>query len=263
MDLLLSVGGIVIEVHLRVAHQNAAIRQRGQGVDLQHGAVALDEDLVQVCHQSGCFLCLRSDKAHLRGHLLSLRGVDTFNDVHRSLDDGSGVSCSNVLDGGATSLAANHQGTSARSVHKDGKILLVFDGNLLGKQHRVVWLALCSGLLGNKRLAQHLVCHFLDLALWHNVHASLKVVLLEVAQAASAGQDLRLHYDFISRHLVGLGHGFICREGRQILGHAHTKLLKDLLGLVLMQVQESSLHRSSRRWNKAVAHAAAQGWCEG
>mmetsp|Transcript_24764 Transcript_24764/g.53959 ORF Transcript_24764/g.53959 Transcript_24764/m.53959 type:complete len:310 (+) Transcript_24764:74-1003(+) len=133
MDLLLPVGRVVIEIHLGVTDQDAAIGQRGQGVDLQHGAVALDEDLVQICHQCGCFLRLRSGEAHLCGHLLSRRGVDAVDDVHRGADDGRGICCGDVLNGGATSLAANHQGTSTGTIHEDGEILLVFDGHLLGQ----------------------------------------------------------------------------------------------------------------------------------
>lgn len=33
--------------------------------------------------------------------------------------------------------------------------------------------------------------------------------------------------------------------------------------LILMQVQESSLHSSCSGWNQTMTHATAQGWCEG
>ena len=63
--------------------------------------------------------------------------------------------------------------------------------------------------------------------------------LLELALAAAAGVDLRLHHpDRAGQRLRGR-HRLVGREGRRALRHRHAVLTQQLLGLVLVDVHRS------------------------
>mmetsp|Transcript_135172 Transcript_135172/g.341993 ORF Transcript_135172/g.341993 Transcript_135172/m.341993 type:complete len:202 (+) Transcript_135172:629-1234(+) len=198
MDCLLPELSVVVEAHLGVADKDAAVFQSSQGVDLNHCAVAFDEDLVQIRNECGSLLDLSAGVAHLCGHFRGNLGGHALLDVDRLLDNGGGVGSGDVFNRGATGLATNHQRASATTVHQDRKILLGVNRNLLGEKESVVRLAFRTCLLCDQRLAQHLLRYLCDLSFGDDVHTTLEVVLLEIPQAAASGQDLGFHNDLVT-----------------------------------------------------------------
>mmetsp|Transcript_33618 Transcript_33618/g.84936 ORF Transcript_33618/g.84936 Transcript_33618/m.84936 type:complete len:202 (-) Transcript_33618:274-879(-) len=198
MDRLLPELGIVVEADLGVTDKDTAICKGGQRVDFNHGAIAIDENLVQVCYECGCLLDLPTRVAHLCGHFRGNLGGHALLDVDRLLDNGGGVGSGDVFNRGATGLATNHQRASATTVHQDRKILLGVNRNLLGEKESVVRLAFRTCLLCDQRLAQHLLRYLCDLSFGDDVHTTLEVVLLEIPQAAASGQDLGFHNDLVT-----------------------------------------------------------------
>ena len=95
------------------------------------------------------------------------------------------------------------------------------------------------GLDGHQRLAQHLLGGSLDLVdRLGEPHAALVagVGLLELALAAAAGVDLRLHHPHRARQrLRGLDR-LIHRDGGSALRQRHAELTQQLLGLVFVDV---------------------------
>mmetsp|Transcript_135171 Transcript_135171/g.341988 ORF Transcript_135171/g.341988 Transcript_135171/m.341988 type:complete len:259 (+) Transcript_135171:629-1405(+) len=258
MDRLLPELGIVVEADLGVTDKDTAICKGGQRVDFNHGAIAIDENLVQVCYECGCLLDLPTRVAHLCGHFFGDLGSHSHLDVHRLLDYCGGVGGGDVLDRCTTCLAAYQQRASAATVHQYREILLRLDGNLLSEKQNVVWLALRACLLSDQSLAEHLISHLANFGLRDDVHAALEAVLLEVTQAAASGQDLGLHHDFVARKICSLLHGLLDREDRCVLRHPHSEVAEYLLRLILVQVQEAALDRpNSRRHHRPAPQAAA------
>ena len=103
-----------------------------------------------------------------------------------------------------------------------------------------------AGLDRHQRLAQHLLgegLHLVDGL--GEAHAALVagLGLLELALAAAAGMDLRLHHpDRPRQRLRGL-HGLVDRECRRALRQRHAVLPQQLLGLIFVDVHESPMGR--------------------
>mmetsp|Transcript_58718 Transcript_58718/g.191512 ORF Transcript_58718/g.191512 Transcript_58718/m.191512 type:complete len:458 (-) Transcript_58718:36-1409(-) len=237
VDGLLPEFRVVVEADLSVADDDPAVGEFREGVDLDHGAVAFDEDLVEaldaLCRGGG----LRPGETHFLGHVQGLRRADALHDVDGQLHDGARVLLGDVLDRGAAGLAADHDGAAAAAVHQDGEILLGLDLKLLGEHDDIARLARSTGLLGDEGLAEHLLRELSGLVLVDDVHPALEVVLLEVAQAASAGQDLRLDDDLVAgealRDLGGLGDGL----GNCDLRHCDAEVLEESERLVFVKAE--------------------------
>mmetsp|Transcript_126631 Transcript_126631/g.394230 ORF Transcript_126631/g.394230 Transcript_126631/m.394230 type:complete len:259 (-) Transcript_126631:538-1314(-) len=98
VNLLLAELGIVVETHLGVADDDTAVDQLGERVDLNHRAVALDEDLVERGNAGGRGGGLIALEAHLYGHVLGLLLGDPVHDVNWHLHDRCRVGRGDILN---------------------------------------------------------------------------------------------------------------------------------------------------------------------
>ena len=126
-----------------------------------------------------------------------------------------------------------------RAVDQDRQIELALDVGAVLDIEAVDLLAGRAGLLGDQRVAEHLLGVGDDIG--HRLrqpHAALGVgaKLLELALAAAAGMDLALHH--IERAGQRLGGGFrLARlEHRHAFGHRRAETLQQRLALIFMDV---------------------------
>ncbi len=216
-----------------------AVLHDDQRVDLEHVHVLLDEGLVQDREQrlavfGGVARQLQRsiDRGDvLGGHAgfrvdgdgvdLLRRGVGHFLDVHAAFGRND--------EGGLTDRAVDQQ----RAVQLTGDVGAVFD------VQAVDLLAGLARLGGHQGVAQHFLGvgdGFLDRE--GQTHAALGVgaQFLELALAAAAGVDLRLHDVERARQLLGGGFGLVGRGDGDAVRNRGAVALEDLLGLILVNV---------------------------
>ena len=164
--------GVIVEANLCIGGNEVALGILRQGVDLDHGAIPLDEEIVQ-----GLDL--------LHGGILVSRHGQTLNDLHGlgigqalakvdgNLDDLFGILLGQVLDGRAALRTGDDDGSAAGTVHHNGEVEFAGQTHLLGEEDGVDGLSGGTALLGHESLAQHLTGIVMDLGGWDNVHSAL------------------------------------------------------------------------------------------
>ena len=81
------------------------------------------------------------------------------------------------------------------AVERHAKVKLFFDCNLFNDVDAVAWETSVARLFSNKCISAHFISNFYDLfGCLHDVHSSLEIVLLEVAETTSTSQHLSFHY---------------------------------------------------------------------
>ena len=195
-ELLLPEGGVVVEPELGVGGDEVPLWILGQGVDLHHGAVAVEEEVVEAADLvgGGGLVAADLEAGHDLGDLVVR---DAGVDVDGDLDDLVGKLLGEIFDARAALAARDDERTAAASVQEDGKVLFVLELHLLRDVEAVDGLALRSRLLRDENLADHLLGEALDLLRFADVDASLEAVL-EGAQAATSRENLALHDDLRS-----------------------------------------------------------------
>ena len=98
-----------------------------------------------------------------------------------------------------------------------------------------------AGLDGDERVAQHVVRRRADLVgILRQPHAALGVgaEFLELALAAAAGMNLRLHHIDRPRQLFRSGDGFVYAHRCDPRRNRHAEFREDFLGLIFVDVHE-------------------------
>ncbi len=137
-------------------------------------------------------------------------------------------------------FGGDDHGDAARcAVDQHGEVVFGGDVHAIGDIEAVDLLAGFAGLHRHQRIAEHLAgigCNVLDAL--GQPHAALGVgtQLLELALAAPAGMDLRLHHIQRSGQLPGAFDRFLHAHRRIAGGYANAEFREQFLGLVFVDV---------------------------
>ena len=153
-----------------------------------------------------------------------------------------------LLDVHAAGLAGDEGDARGRAVDERGQIELARDLGGLRHEHAVDDAAVGARLLGDERLAQHLLGEGAHLvARLGEPHAALLAGrgLLELALAAAAGVDLRLDDEHRARELLHRFRGLARGERRHAARGRNAELPQQLFCLVLVDVHATSSLRAT------------------
>ena len=144
-----------------------------------------------------------------------------------------------LLDVHAARRAGDEGDARRGAIDQRRQVQLALDVDAVGDVDAVDYAAAGAGLRRDQRLAEHLLGERLHLgARLGEAHAALLAGrgFLELAFAAAAGVDLRLHHEQRPRQLlhrlVGLAH----REGDHAVRRRDAELTQEILGLMLVDV---------------------------
>ena len=198
--------------------------------------------LIELADQLHALVDLVAFELQGRGDLAAVEGGIARRRIDRQRDDLVGRVVRHLLDVHAAFGGDDEGDARGGAVDQRRQIELAADVAAVLDEQALDGAAGRPGLDRHQRLAQHLLgdgLHLVD-GLGES-HAALVagVGLLELALAAAAGVDLRLHHpDRAGQRLRG-GHRFLRREGRRALRHRHAILAQQLLGLILVDVHGS------------------------
>ena len=225
----LTEGGVVVDGHLAVDGEDASVTGLDHRVDLDEGGVLVPVGLPQLDDSRDDGVLLPPGEASLSKDLTSLSLVDT---VDRHLGQGLGPLLGEGLDVHATLTRAHRQVATLTTVEQDREVVLLGNVSSLGDHHLVNGVTLDVhaqdglGVLG--RLLRGL----------GDLHAA--------SLATATHLDLRLDGDDGGAELrCGLGRllGNLRDDASK---HRHTVLLKQVAGLVFVQVHNLSTLRVDR-----------------
>mmetsp|Transcript_18006 Transcript_18006/g.41354 ORF Transcript_18006/g.41354 Transcript_18006/m.41354 type:complete len:337 (+) Transcript_18006:119-1129(+) len=164
--------GVVVEADLGVGRDQLAVGVLGEGVHLDHGAVLVDEEVVEGADLAGRVVprAGHAEAVH-DGRDLLVGGARA--DVDGDLDDLLGTGLGQVLDGRAALAARYDERSAGRAVHEDGEVELLSEAHLLRQQQRVHRLARRTRLLRHERPPQHPPGVLPDLGRLYYVNAAL------------------------------------------------------------------------------------------
>src|SRR5690606_13602418 len=234
-DVFVAVQGVAVERDLGVQNAQAPVLHDDQRVDLEHVHVLLDEGLVQDREQR---LAVLGGVA--RQFQRGVDGGDVLGGYAGFRVDGDGVDLlgrgvGHFLDVHAASGRDDEGRLTDRAVDQQRAIQLTGDVGAVFDVQAVDLLAGLARLGGDQGVAQH----FLGvgdgfLGREGQTHATLGVgaQFLELARAAAAGVDLRLHDIERARQLLGGGFGLVGRGDGDAVRNRGAVALEDLLGLI-------------------------------
>ncbi|MNY11144.1 hypothetical protein D3C86_1441570 [compost metagenome] len=231
--------GVAVERHLGVQNAQAAVFHDDQRVHFQHGHVLLDEGFVQGREQRlAVFTGVAFQLQRVRQG-----GAVGFGHAGRRVDDDGDDLFRGVVGDGFDVHAAfgrDDEGDAAvGAVDQDRQVELARDVGAVFDVEAVDLLAGVGRLSRHQGVAEHflgVLDHVLDRE--GQAHAALGVSrqFLELALAAAAGVDLRLHHIERARQLLGGGFGLVGRGDGDAFGDRSAKGLENLLGLILVNV---------------------------
>ena len=162
-------------------------------------------------------------------------------------------------------LGRDDEGDAAdRAVDQQREVELAVDVGAVLDIEAVDLLAGRAGLLGDQRVAEHLVDvgdHLVDRLGQTNAALGVRAEFLELALAAAAGMDLALHHIERSGQLLRRRLGLAGLEDGDAVGDRRAERLQKCLALVLMDVHVA---RSPTSWPRfgAMLTQASQSACD-
>ncbi len=145
------------------------------------------------------------------GGLKEVLNLGALSDIDLDLVNLLGVVVSYILNGHATFRAVDEHCGARLTVECHTEIELFINGNLFDNVDTVAGESGVSRLLGDERVAAHLLGHLLHLIRsFHNMHSALVSILFEVSKTAAAAQNLS--FDDVL-HLLLLTELFCSKEG--------------------------------------------------
>ena len=245
-DVRMTVKSVVVEIEFRVEREDTAVRRGDERIDLDHGAITLDEEAVERGEELAELLRLVTGKTELGGELAHLVGLETEERVDRLMENLLRGVLGDLLDVHAAFGAGDDDGRLAFAIHEDGEVILFFDFDTVGDHHLADELALFTGLVRDEDLADHLAGDVRGFVRsLHEVDTAFEAVL-EGALATTTGMHLGLHDD-VRSDLGGGGLGLFGRIGDLALGRGHAEFFKEFLGLVFVDVHGGKQRLRTRR----------------
>ena len=192
----LTVESVVVEVELRVEGEEFALVGDDERVDLDHGTVAVDEQLVEIGEQLRSLVHQWAGEAESRGDLAALERHEAEGriDMHRE-DLLRGV-LGDFFDVHAAFGAGDDDRSGGGAVEEDGEVEFALDVDGFTDEHLADFLALGAGLVGHEDLTEHVGGEFLGFSgSVTEVNAAFETVLKGTLTAA-ARMDLGFDHDF-------------------------------------------------------------------
>ena len=134
------------------------------------------------------------------------------------------------------------------AVDQQRQVEFFLDVDAVGDVEPLHLLAGRAGLDGDQRLAEHLarvVANFVDRMGEADPALGVGAELLELALAAAARVDLRLHHPQGAGQLFGGGDRLLDAHRGMAGGHRHAELREQLLGLILVDVHRGGLKQNA------------------
>ena len=230
---------VVVEADLRVEHPQLAVLHHDQRVDLEQAHVLLDEGLVERREQVAHPWPRRPSSFSAAASAATVdAAVTPVSGSMATVTIFSGVSWATVLDVHAAFGRDDERHAADRAVDQQRQIELARDVGAVLDVEAVDLLAGRAGLLGDQRVAEHLLgvgAHLGHRLRQPDAALGVGAELLEPALAAAAGMDLALDHIERAGQLLGRGFRLVARE-RDALGDRQAELLEQRLGLIFVDV---------------------------
>ena len=231
--------GIVVEADLGIEHQQLAVVRDRERVDLDLRSVGADERIVELRHQLAGLLGEVAGQAERRSNGASMVRLQAGRRIDRQGLDLLRRVMGHLLDVHAALGRGDDRDAACLAVDQQREVEFLRDVDAVGDVEALDLLALRAGLDGDQRLAEHLLgigAHFLDRLGEADAALGIGAKLRELALAAAAGVDLRLHDPERPGQLLrGLDRlvDIHCRMARR---NRHAELRKQLFGLIFVDV---------------------------
>ena len=233
---LLTVESVVVEIELRIERHDLIVRGDGQRIDLHERAVALQIQIPHRGEELHGLIGQRTAQTERCGDFAALVGLQTERGVHELLENLLRGLFGHFFDVHAAFRGGDDGVAAAGAVKQDGEVVFLRNIDRFGDEHFAHQLALRAGLVRHERLAEHFARDLLRLLRGvHDVHAAFEAIF-EGALAAAAGMNLGLHHE---ARAADLARGFACllgRAGDDAFGGGDAEFIKQLLGLVFVDV---------------------------
>jgi len=235
---LVTVEGVIVEVHLGIERDDVARTGDDQRVDFDQRGVEIDIGLVEIAQQRGEGADLLAAEAQRERDLAALKGLVAGSRVDRLGDDLLGRLMRHGLDIHAA-LGRGDDGDAADgAIHQHRQVQLAFDVAAVLDVEALHGAARRAGLLGHQVLAQHRRGLRADvLGRLGDADTALALrIILEVALAAPTGMDLRLHDRDGPAQLAGDVHRLVFGVGDTALQQGDGEFGQERLGLILVDI---------------------------
>ena len=208
--------GIVVEADLGIEHEQLAVVCDGQRIDLDLRGVGADERIVELRHQLARLLGEVAAQAERGGD-----GAAVVRHQARRRIDRQGLDLlrrvmGHLFDVHAAFGRGDDRDSAGLAVDQKSEVEFLRDVDAIGDVEALDLLALRPGLDGDQSLAEHLLgigAHFLDRLGEADAALGVGAELGELALAAAAGVDLRLHDPERPGQLLRGFHRFVDRHG--------------------------------------------------
>src|SRR6185437_14200816 len=226
--------GVVVEGHLGVQCDQAALARHDEWVDLQHGGVQIAKGTVSTAKNPAGLGGQRGWQAQREGDLPRLELEEPHRGLDRGADQGLGFGPHQFLDLHATVGRGDDAHPLDATVQHDAEVQLPSDLGGLLDVNTVDQLAARAGLLGHQPTAEHGVCDVL--------HLAVGVADLHATDLAAAPRvDLGLDHPRRPADLGAPVGRLLGAVGQTTAGDRHVEAGQDLLGVVLVDVQSRPL----------------------
>ena len=161
----MTVHGVAVDVHFRIQGEDIAFGGDDQGVDLDHGTVVGDKQLIEVFAHGGHLLLQVLLDLQAEADLAGVERLEAGDRADIHADDTLGRLGGYFLDIHTTVLRADNGHGGGLTVGDNGKVELFLDVQAFFHQHLAHLLALGAGLLGHQSHADDRISDWLDVTL--------------------------------------------------------------------------------------------------
>jgi hypothetical protein len=156
LDVLVAEEGVVVDVHLGVEGEDAAVLRDDERVDLCERRIAGDEGVVERGHELRRGLHQATGEAEGEAEFAGEVLLETGDGIDGDAVDGLRGLCGDLLDLHAAGGAGHHHRAAGGAIDEDGEVELALDGHLLLDEDGLHLLALGAGLVGDELHAEDL-----------------------------------------------------------------------------------------------------------
>ncbi|MCY1231521.1 hypothetical protein D9M72_439740 [compost metagenome] len=230
---------IAVERYLGIENAHAAICHDDQRVDFQKAHVLVGEGLVEDREQLEAVFTGFTFKLQRIGELVGTFIGHALGRIDCDRDDLLRGLFSDSFDVHAAFSRNDESRTANGAVDQDREIKLALNVCAIFDVKTIDLLASFAGLLGDERVAEHVLgvsLGFIDREGKTNAALGVGGKFLELALAAAASMDLALDHVERARELLGSGFCLFCGEDRDTFRDRRAIALQESLGLIFMNV---------------------------
>ena len=237
-DFGLAVEGVVVEIEFGVEGEEIPVLGDDEGIDLDLGAIAGDEEFKESGEEFGGGVDLGAVEAEGFGEFASLEGLEAEDGVDGFAEDFFWGVFGDVFDVHAAGGAGDDDGGAGGAIDENGEVEFAGDGGGFGDEDFGDEFSFGASLVGDEGLAEHGGGEFAD-AIDGSGHMDTALEAAgESAFSAAARVDLGFDHELSGAEVSGDVGGFIGGMGDRAAGGGDAEFFEEFAGLVFVNVHK-------------------------